>query len=118
MSYLKHCYWVSSRDMDSVREDLKGSGLPVTCESHLPCRLLRSSVGVGWASPEAWNGACKRKTSWYRRSAKSTQSLFVSNLPLDLPGLGRPTIVRASTFRPERIPSQGEIDQLLRSVEY
>jgi hypothetical protein len=73
---------------------------------------------VGWVSPEAWDGICKRKTSWHRTSEKATQSLLVSNLPLDLPGLGRPTIIRSSAFRSERTASPEEVDRLLTSEIY
>jgi hypothetical protein len=118
MSYQKHCYWVSSRDVEPVRVLLGGKGLRVASESHLPCRVLRRSVGVGWVSPEAWEGICKRKTSWYRKSERATRSLLVSNQPLDLPGLGNPTIIRPSSFRSERMPSPEEVDRLLTSEEY
>jgi hypothetical protein len=118
MSYQKHCYWVSPPYAESIREGLRAKGFPLVEESHLPCRVLRSSVAAGWILPEAWGGICKRKTSWYQKSEKSTQSLIVSNLPLDLPGLGKPTMIRPSAFQPERTPSNGELDRLLASEEY
>jgi hypothetical protein len=118
MSYQKHFYWVPPQYVESVTEDLKEQGHSVAYESHLPCRVLRSSIGGVWVSPGAWDAVCKRKTSWYRKSEKATQSLLVSTLPLDLPGLGRPTIIRPSAFRSERILSPEDVDRLVASEEY
>ena len=116
--YQKFCYWVDLHGLKSVRRNLEERSIPLTDEARIPCRVLRASTEVAYLAPPAWNGFCKRRTSWYRKSAKADQFLIVSNHSLDLPGLGNPIILTESGFKPDRIPSAKEIPLLIQSEEY
>ena len=48
-----------------VRKDLEEKGIQLTDEAHIPCRVLRASTAAISIAPPAWNGFCKRRTSWY-----------------------------------------------------
>jgi hypothetical protein len=53
----------------------------------------------------------------YRKSEKAEKSLVVSNKPLDHLGVENPMIITESTFRPDRLPTDEEISQLIQSEE-
>ncbi len=112
--YRKSCYWIDFEGLKAIREHL--GELPA--EAHLPCRILRTSVEVGYVVPLAWEGFCKRRTSWYSSSEKAGQFLVVSNQPLNLSGLGKPILITDSDFRPERLPTSRELVELTRSRSF
>ena len=80
--------------------------------------VLRASRDVSYIVPEAWDGFCERRTSWYRRSNKTDKFLVVSNTSLAHLDIGNPIIIRDSNFKPDRLPSPEEILQLMESQEY
>ncbi len=116
--YKKYCYWVDSQTLDVIREHLEKKEVELLEETRIPCRVLRASMDLALIAPSAWNGFCKRRTSWFRNSDKAHQSLVVSNSRLDLPDLGRPIVITDSNFKPHRLPSAQEISQLIESREY
>jgi len=116
--YQKVCYWVDFHILETVRENLEVRGIELPEESRIPCRGLRASTEVVYLVPPAWNGFCKRRTSWYRKSGKADKFLIVSNNSLDLPGLENPMIITESSFKPDRFPSPKEIPLLIQSEEY
>ena len=66
----------------------------------------------------AWEGFCKRRTSWYLNSEKAGKFLVVSNQPLELSGLGNPILITESNFKPDRLPTSEEIVELVQSVSF
>lgn len=118
MNYLKFCYWVEPSEVERVETKAREKGLRVTRETHLPCRVMRESVEVGCIVPEAWDGTCKRKTSWYLGSSKAGALLVVSREALD--GIdGRETLfISESSFRAERLPSADDLRALAASGAY
>jgi hypothetical protein len=118
MSYQKFCYWVDFRGLRKVRNSLEEKGLQLEDEAHIPCRVLRESMNIVFIAPPAWNGFCKRRTSWYRRSDKAGKFLVVSNTSLAHLDIGNPIIIRDSDFKPDRLPSSEEISQLIQSKKY
>ena len=116
--YKKFCYWVDSRGLKKVKEVINTRGKQLDDESRIPCRVLRSSREFAYISPEAWEGFCKRRTSWYQRSNKSGRFLLVSNTPLDNSNIGEPIIIKESNFKPNSLPSHEETLQLANSKEY
>jgi len=117
-SYKKYCYWLDSKRFTTVKKVLEEEGNQGTDETHLPCRVLRSSTEIGYVAPSAWNGFCKRRTSWYWKSDKAEKFLIVSNGSLDIPGCKDPITVVESNFKPDRLPSPKEILELTESDEY
>ena len=118
MGYQKFCYWIDLHDLKMVRKDLEGKEIELPDEARIPCRVLRPSTEAISLAPPAWNGFCKRRTSWYRKTEMAGRFLVVSNSPLDLPDLENPIIITESSFKPDRFPSSDEISQLIQSREY
>jgi hypothetical protein len=116
--YKKFCYWVNFHQLKPVRRNLKEREIDLPDESRIPCRVLRASKEIVCLAPPAWNGFCKRKTSWYRKSNMAGKFLIVSNSPLDVPDLESPVIIAGSNFMPDRLPNPDEISQLIQSKEY
>ncbi len=116
--YQKVCYWVEFHLLEAIKKNLGEREIQSTDVGHIPCRVLRPSTKVACLAPPAWNGFCKRRTSWYRKSSKADKFLIVSNHSLDLPGLEDPIVITESTFKPERLPSLQEILPLVQSEEY
>jgi hypothetical protein len=116
--YKKYCYWLDLNGFKSVKNDLEGKEIQGNDEAHLPCRVLRTSKELGYVVPSAWNGFCKRRTSWYWKSEKAEKVLVVSNKLWDIPGCKDPITIKESTFKPDRLPSEKEILELIELDEY
>jgi hypothetical protein len=116
--YQKFCYWVDFRGLKAVRRNFEERGVELPDEARIPCRVLRPSTSAVFLSPSAWNGFCKRRTSWLRKSEMSDKFLIVCNSQLDLPDLRHPVIITESNFKPDRLPSPEEISQLIQSKKY
>jgi hypothetical protein len=98
--------------------DLEVKGIQLTEEVRIPCRVLKKSMEIGYVTYSAWDGFCKRRTSWYWKSEKSSQFLIVSNTSLGQLGIGNPIIITESNFKPERFPSTDEIPEMIKSKKY
>jgi hypothetical protein len=118
LGYKKFCYWVDFHQLKAVRRNLEEIKIDLRDESRIPCRVLRESMNIVFIAPPAWNGFCKRRTSWYRKSNMAGKFLIVSNSPLDVPDLESPIIIAGSNFMPDRLPNPDEISQLVQSKEY
>jgi hypothetical protein len=118
MKYQKFCYWVDLKELKKVRNNLEERGLQLTDEARIPCRVLRATREVGYLAPPAWEGFCKRRTSWYGKSDKAGKFLLVSNTPFDHLDIGTPLIITESDFRPPRLPSPDELAPLIMSQEF
>ena len=116
--YKKYCYWLDLDEFRSVRKVLEEKEIQGNDEAHLPCRVLRASKELGYVAPSAWNGFCKRRTSWYWKSEKAEKFLIVSNKPWDIPGGKEPITLVESNFKPDHLPSQKEILELIELDEY
>jgi len=117
-AYRKYCYWVDSQGFSTVRKHLESKHIELPEETRIPCRVLRPSMEIGYIAPLAWEGFCKRKTSWYLSSEKLGKFLFVSNGPLTLSGLEKPILIVNSDFRPKRLPTSSEMSELARSRSF
>jgi hypothetical protein len=118
LGYKKFCYWVDFHRLKAVRRNLEEREIDLPDESRIPCRVLRASKEIVYLAPSAWDGFCKRRTSWYRKSNMAGKFLIVSNSPLDVPDLESPIIIAGSNFMPDRLPNPDEISQLVQSKEY
>ena len=116
--YKKCCYWADFQGLKAVREHLEKKGVKLPEEARIPCRVLRTSVEVGYVVPLTWEGFCKRRTSWYLSSEKAGKFLVVSNEPLNLSLLGNPILIMNSDFRPELLPTSSEMSELARSRSF
>jgi hypothetical protein len=116
--YKKFCYWVGFQGLKNVRENLEEKEIELPGEDRIPCRVLRTSMEIGYVAPAAWEGFCKRRTSWHRKSQKARKFLIVSSFPVNLPDFGNPIIITESNFRPDKFPTPEEIAQLIQSDEY
>jgi len=118
MGYQKFCYWVNSRGLEKVRMDLEEKGTSLTEEVRVPCRVLKESIEIGFVTYSAWDGFCRRRTSWYWKSKKAEKFLIVSNTPLNFSNVEDPIVITESNFTPYQLPTHEEIFQLVKSKEY
>ncbi len=118
MKYRRFYSWVNHQEFRWVRESLGKRGTEMVGEARIPCRVLRPSVEIGFVAPPAWEGFCKRRTSWFLNSEKAKKFLIISNRPLDLPNFKSWSTMAESNFRPDRFPTPEEIVQLIQSKEY
>ena len=116
--YRKLCYWVDFQRLKTVRESFEKKEIELAEETRIPCRVLRTSMEIGYVMPLAWEGFCKRRTSWYLSSEKSGKFLVVSNRPLNLSVLGGPILIMNSDFIPDRLPTSSETAKLAQSVSF
>ena len=116
--YKKFCYWVNFDGLEMLKKSLGEKEIQLPEEALIPCRVLRETTEIGCVVPQAWEGFCKRRTSWYSGSEKAGQFLIVSGHPLDLQGLEKPTLITESDFKPARLPTSGEIAELVQSVSF
>ena len=116
--YQKFCYWIDADHLKKVREEVEQNQGELDDEARIPCRVLRVSRKVGYLAPSAWEGFCKRRTSWYGKSDKAAKFLVVSNTPFDHLDIGNPIIITESDFRPDRLPSPDELAELIKSQEF
>jgi hypothetical protein len=116
--YQKICYWLNQKELEEIRGTLEKTGMLLVEEIRIPCRVLRISSEIGLVPPSAWEGFCKRRTSWYGSSGKAGKFLVVSKRPLDIPGPGDKILISESNFRPDYFPSLGEIEELSKSVSF
>jgi hypothetical protein len=118
MKYQKFCYWVDADRLKKVRENVEQSGGEFDDEARIPCRALRVSREISHCAPTAWDGFCRRRTSWYWESEKAGQHLIVSSRSLDHLDVKNPIMITETSFKPDRLPSPDEIAQLVKSQEY
>ncbi len=118
MIYSKHCYWTDGHNLKTIRKNLEERGIELPEEARIPCRVLRKTTEIGCVVPQAWEGFCKRRTSWYLNSEKVGKFLVVSNHSLELSGLGNPILITESTFKPDRLPTSEEVVELVQSVSF
>jgi hypothetical protein len=116
--YQKYCYWLDPHSLNKVRNLLEQEGIRLEEEARIPCRVLRPSLDIRVLTPSAWNGFCKRKTSWYWKSDKAKKLLIVSSTPLQYSGLDRPIVIHESNFQPNRFPLPEDVTQLVRSKKF
>jgi hypothetical protein len=116
--YKKYCYWLDSNSLKKAKESLRKIDIESSEEDRIPCRVLRTSIEIGYVVPAAWEGFCKRRTSWHRKSQKAKKFLMVSNFPVDLPDFRNSVIITESNFKPDRLPSSEGVSQLIKSKKY
>jgi hypothetical protein len=116
--YEKFCYWLNQKELEGIRENLEHGKITVPEEAHIPCRALRSSLEIGLVLPSAWQGFCKRRTSWYGSSKKAGRFLVVSNRPLPISGDGHSILIRESNFKPDHLPVYEEIREMAKSGSF
>lgn len=109
---------MNSRGLEKVRMDLEVKSIQLTEEVRIPCRVLKESIEIGYVTYSAWDGFCKRRTSWYWKSKKAERFLIVSSTPLNLPHINDPIMIVESDFSPHRLPDPEEIFQLAKSKEF
>lgn len=113
--YKKICYWTDVQGLNKISQSLREKGFELGEEVRIPCRVLRKSTEVAYVVPLAWEGFCRRRTSWYLNSEKAGKFLVVSNGPLNHSDLGSPIRIMNSDFMPDRLPTHSEAAELAQS---
>jgi hypothetical protein len=116
--YEKFCYWFNQEELERIGENLKHGEITMAEEAHIPCRALRSSLDICLVLPRAWQGFCRRRTSWYGSSQKAGRFLIVSNRPLPVSEDGRAILLRESNFKPDRLPTFEEVKEMAASRSF
>ena len=113
-------YWFEETDVNRIKETISALGLRLKFARMSPCEVLKSKGNTVFiASPEVFNRVCSRQGAWYRRSHRDGQYLLVGaqRLPAEFDRFLDAEIV-ASDFRPDRLPTQQEIQNLIESPAY
>ena len=118
MTYQKFCYWVDTEGLENFKKTCQEKAIHTKEETRIPCRVLRNSKELIYLNPSAWDGFCRRRTSWYWKSEKAGKTLIISYLPLNDLNLGDPIIIKQSNFKPVTLPSFDELKELIKSDEY
>lgn len=113
-------YWLPEaacrRAIDGIRE----GGGTVTGALLTACQALKATPEtVIHVPPAIWRKMCFRQGSWYRASARAGQHMLatVTPLPNDFEDY-RDAEIAVSDFRPERLPSNAELERLVATPEY
>lgn len=115
--YLRYTYALDDRDLERLRRELSGRGIPLVEVEKTPCKVLDPRLSIGYATPEAWNqGSCRRRGSWYRQSEKAGKYLVGSAFRLE--GFSGGTVIKEANFSPPRLPGREEQRELTRSEVY
>ncbi len=112
-------YWFSTRAFETARAWLERLGYSLSEAPFTPCQVLRARARrLVYAPPAKWDGTCRRQGSWYRASHRRGQTMLVADH--ELPGLDRALDARidASGFRPEALPTDEQLHELVESEEY
>jgi hypothetical protein len=116
----QYVYWFEETDVSRVKETIPTLGLRLKLARMTPCEVLKSAADTVFiASPEVFNRVCSRQGSWYRRSHRYGQFLLVSaqRLPAEFDRFLDAEIVE-SDFRPDSLPTEEEIRDLIDSPAY
>jgi hypothetical protein len=54
MKYRRFYSWVNHQEFRGVRNSLEKKGIEIMGEARIPCRVLRSSIEIGFVAPPAW----------------------------------------------------------------
>jgi hypothetical protein len=95
-------------------------GLTLSGSRLTPCETLRVAPGRAiYATPQVFSRMCKRQGSWYRASDRHGQFLLLSPVHLGTAlDAYLDAELRHSTFQPEALPSQDELQFIVDSPEY
>lgn len=118
--YRKYIYWVPHSDFTRLGDDLKSTDFKLAPVAKTSCETLKAkNKTVRYASPEIFNGLCKRQGSWYRESDKAGSYLVVSEekLPAAYDRYLDARII-GTDFSPQSLPDQSGIKRLVESQEY
>ena len=113
-------YWLPPTDFDGAREQLSAQGYRLSPARLTPCQVLKArGRKLVFATPERWNGQCKRQGSWYRGSPRRGQYMLVSDHELTGAIARRLDVtIEKSDFTPESLPSRAELDELVNTPDY
>lgn len=118
MKYKKYYLWMDSQEFRRFRKGHEKERTLLVEESRIPCRVLRPSSDIGVVLPSAWDGFCKRRTSWYPQSEKAGEYLIVSGSLQLIPDSEDPIVIMDSDFTLNRLPTFEDIASLVESEEY
>ena len=116
----RYLYWFAKEDFADARDFLVKEGYKLTSTLLTPCQVLKSrGHDIIYAPPEVWSRICVRQGSWYRDSAKQGQYMVMSDHRLpDALDRFRDAEMLTSDFMPERLPTPGELQEIVGSEEY
>jgi hypothetical protein len=119
MVYQKFVYWLEETDFRALETGPGKIDPPPSIETHIPCRVLRTSLKAGVVPPSAWSeGFCRRRTSWYMGCGKTGKYLVVSRDRLDSLPVQDEMVVEDSVFKPGKLPLSDDISALARSASF
>jgi len=117
MSYL---YWLSQEEFDNAKGVLKANGFTLSATVLTPCQVMRAKGHkVMYAPPSVWSRLCVRQGSWYRESVRAGKTMLMSEnrLPKEMDSY-LDAILEESSFQPEALPGQAELEQVVESGAY
>ena len=113
-------YWIPADEFQAVSRVVRDMGLTLSGSRMTPCETLRVTPGRAiYATPQVFSRMCTRQGSWYRASERNGQFLLLSPVRLG-DDLDRhlDAELNASTFQPDQLPTQNELQSIVDSPEY
>ncbi len=118
--YIKYAYWLDESRLKEFLRKAESEQQAVGEARKAVCVPLSKTSGITLVMPEAWRKTelCKRPLSWYWDSPLAGHYLVISPSDLTSLGLSAQIILRASSFRAGRLPSEEEKRVLIRRESY
>ncbi|MGC8908810.1 MAG: hypothetical protein ACP5M0_15420, partial [Desulfomonilaceae bacterium] len=118
--YQKFVYWLDERTFERFAQTAKDAGMALIETKRAACAPLARRVDLAYVRPSTWSRfqLCKRQLSWYRHSGYSDKILLVSSFDLREHGIQHDGVIRQSSFKPPRLPSDDEKKLLIQRRSY
>jgi hypothetical protein len=109
-TYQKHVHWLDPAEHGDALAEMRRDKKRVTRAKHYACEALYPRREAVLVEPGVWDLACRRQGSWFRSSRRRSQSLFVTNHPLnEFPLWGTVTF---APFHPPRLAADEDVVQM------
>ncbi len=115
-NYIKYTYFVPEEKFRDFKQWTKEQHIPLVKAKHKACEVLHPRVQAGFVAPKVWNRDCPRQGAWHRESSASGNYLIAGTVPFDQMDKG--TRLTLSDFTPPALPTNQELDDLVRSTGY
>jgi len=118
--YRKYVYWLDNLEAHELKRRLEAAGRKVVDCRQAVCSPLSRGIDIGLVPPQTWRAQelCRRPLSWYWSSGQAGRSMIVSSSDLAPFALPRQIVLRKTAFRPPRLPTTEEKEQLIARPSY
>ncbi|MEO9826021.1 MAG: hypothetical protein ABJF50_16540 [Paracoccaceae bacterium] len=115
-----YLYWIPANEFRAASNIVRDMGLNLSGSRMTPCETLRVAPGRAiYATPQVFTRMCTRQGSWYNASKRNGLFLLLSPVRLSAElDCHLDAELKKSTFQPETLPTNEELQSLINSPEY